>query len=395
MKKQQDKPHKLSFSFPKESVSQEAFFDAINAAFKAEFGEVPDNVAWKRAAESLTDKKRLPAKEDGEKDDQYFFRLRDMWGQADMVKETHERWKSKHRNGVFKRDYRQRIITQLQELFLSDFLCYDYIDTGMPREDREQAVCIMKKEGLEVLLEETDGADWKFAMLTRHLMKPQEQKLLCDAYYVGEYIADMRERLTWVDLEAFLRFDTFMWLVYEDMGAFEDEEEKEENEEEEDEEEEDHVEEEWNDELDGVFNSSINPQRVFETIKAMSDPRVTDDYPRFFVFFRVLLYIGWIESRPGLFLKWANCHWNCGWLHKHNFKFSNNIDKGLRDAQISQWNANTCTSDIGNAYRALAKDVLLKFTENVNGGKLIDRIDFYKSDVKARINDGRSLAYPF
>ena len=158
---------------------------------------------------------------------------------------------------------------------------------------------------------------------------------------------------------------------------------------------EDYVEEdEWDATYDDVFNTEINPQKVFEKLEYMDDPRVTEDYPRFFVFFKVLLYIGWIKNQQNNFLKWANCHWERGWEKTHCFKFSNNIQKEIRDAHISKWGDATLP-DISKAYRAFAIDVLSKFAEKVNGGKIIDIADFYNDGVTKRINDGKKLEYPF
>ena len=153
---------------------------------------------------------------------------------------------------------------------------------------------------------------------------------------------------------------------------------------------------EWDDQYDGVFNSNLKPQKIYIKLKNMNYPRVTDDYPRFFVFFRVLLYLGWIENQQKMFLKWTNCHWNCNWKKEHNFKFSNNILKVLRDTDMMDWDKNTSKdSDIGKAYRDFAKKVLDVLAENVNDGKIIDRVEFYKEGTKTRINDGRNLVYPF
>ncbi len=153
---------------------------------------------------------------------------------------------------------------------------------------------------------------------------------------------------------------------------------------------------EWDDTYDEVFKDGLNPRQIFYKLENMTYPRVTDNYPRIFVFFRVLLYLGWIENHQKNFLKWANCHWKLNWKHNHNFKFSNNIQKEFRDTDIADWDDNTCNgSDIGNAYRSLAKKVLDELAEKVNGGKIVDRITFYEEGVKSRINDGKKLAYPF
>ena len=161
-------------------------------------------------------------------------------------------------------------------------------------------------------------------------------------------------------------------------------------------EEENNEENEWDETYDAVFKDELNPRQIFYKLENMTYPRVTDNYPRIFVFFKVLLYLGWIENHQKNFLKWANCHWKLNWKHDYNFKFGNNIQKELRDTDIADWDDNTCNgSDIGNAYRSLAKKVLDELAEKVNGGKIVDRITFYKEGVKSRINDGKKLAYPF
>lgn len=152
----------------------------------------------------------------------------------------------------------------------------------------------------------------------------------------------------------------------------------------------------WDDSFDGVFTAGINPQKVFSELEKKDDPRVTDFYPRFFVFFRVLLFLGWIENHQKHFLEWANHHWECGWKKPHNFKFGNNIQKELRDADMSTWNDKTCNgSDIGVAYRNLAKGVLELFSEKTDDNKIKDRVDFYKDSEACLINNGDNLDYPF
>ena len=155
-------------------------------------------------------------------------------------------------------------------------------------------------------------------------------------------------------------------------------------------------EEEWDSQYDGIFNEDLNPQAIFNKLEAMSSPRVSDYYPRFFVFFRVLLYLSWIGNSQKNFLKWCNCHWEQNWEKEYNFKFGNNIKKELRDTDMSDWNDNTCNgSDIGKDYRLFAKKVLDSFAVKVNDGKIIDVAAYYKQGVKSRINEGKKLSYPF
>lgn len=153
---------------------------------------------------------------------------------------------------------------------------------------------------------------------------------------------------------------------------------------------------EWDNQFDDVFDPMLDPQEIFKVLEKKSDPRVTDDYPRFFVFFRVLLYIGWIKNHQKNFLKWANCHWKLNWTKDYNFKFGNNIQKELRDTDMDKWDDKTCNgSDIGKAYRNLAIKVMSALTEKVNDGMLIDRSGFYREGVADRINDGKKMRYPF
>jgi hypothetical protein len=164
-----------------------------------------------------------PQKEADEDDSAYFNRLRKLWGKDFQVKETHQRWKAKHLNGVLERDLKRRIFIQLKELLKSGFLRNDYIETGMPEEDCKEAREWLGQEGWAGLLEEVDGAVWKLALLLRHLLKVKPVHcLLCDAGNVGFYISDMRERLRWEDVEAFFRFDIYMHLVYEDLNKLND-----------------------------------------------------------------------------------------------------------------------------------------------------------------------------
>lgn len=206
-------------------ISPEEFSKLTMGSYRKIFGEVFTSDEWR--IDQLAVGNHCPhQKEANEKYSDYYERLKKLWGKSGQVEEIHRRWKAKHRNGVLERDYKQRIYQQLKELMNSHFLHKDYIDTGIPIEDCEQACKDLKSEELGCLLEEVEGADWKYALISRHLRKPDEKHLLCDAENVGFYINDMREKLNWDDVEAFFRFDTFMNLVYIDMGIISDDEEE-------------------------------------------------------------------------------------------------------------------------------------------------------------------------
>lgn len=226
MKKDKDSKVFISFSIPKD-VSDKDFTESLGKKYEEIrrafiHGLLSDDKIDQQSA----DGNHPPQKKADQDCTAYLECLRNYWGHTVQVMDTHERWKAKHRNGVLERDLRQRIIIQLRELLKSGFLRKDYIETGMPEEDCKDARQWLKDEGLASQLGEIEGADWKLALLRRHLLQEQAMHcLLCAADNVGFYISEMQERLHWEDVEAFFRFDTYMHLVYEDMCKLNDEEE--------------------------------------------------------------------------------------------------------------------------------------------------------------------------
>lgn len=219
--KDKDNKFFISYNLPQNPLGDKSFDEITEILRRSLFGVAlpsEDTIDRPVNSDSLP-----PQKEADEDDSAYFNRLRKLWGKVFQVEETHQRWKTKHLNGVQERDLKRRIFIQLQELLKSGFLRNDYIETGMPEEDCKKAKEWLRQEGWAGLLEEVDGAVWKLALLLRHLLKVKPVHcLLCDAGNVGFYISDMRERLRWEDVEAFFRFDTYMHLVYEDLNKLND-----------------------------------------------------------------------------------------------------------------------------------------------------------------------------
>lgn len=211
----------ISYNVPQNPLGDKKFEELAEILRRSVFdGVLPSNDT---IDQPVNDDSLPPQKEADEDDSAYFNRLCKLWGKVVQVEDTHQRWKAKHLNGVQERDLKRRIFIQLQELLKSGFLRNDYIETGMPDEDCKGALQWLKREGWDVLQQEVDGADWKLALLFRHLLKQRPGHcLLCDAGNVGFYISDMRERLRWEDVEAFFRFDTYMHLVYEDLNKLND-----------------------------------------------------------------------------------------------------------------------------------------------------------------------------
>ena len=148
----------------------------------------------------------------------YYARLlRTSYRAGDAVK-VHGDWKRRLTmgSGVRESDCQRRVLLALRELLKSNFLFDDYIDTGFPPEDCRQAKEELESLGFSELLE-IEGAEWKYALLSQHLRRPGEQRVLVDAVKAGFYIDEMHERLSDEAVETFLRFATMTRLAYEDI----------------------------------------------------------------------------------------------------------------------------------------------------------------------------------
>ncbi len=163
----------------------------------------------------------LPERHDGESDGDYFRRL---MGESQRAREAvviHATWKRRHLNGLRKLDYMHRMLVVLGELIDSRFLCADYFDTGLPREDCQHAADELEKMGFGELCQHAD-ADWKFALLRQVVCKSDTDRIVVDEEHAGFYITEMSSQLTWGDAEAFFRFIAFARLVYEDIDSMEE-----------------------------------------------------------------------------------------------------------------------------------------------------------------------------
>lgn len=153
----------------------------------------------------------------------------------------------------------------------------------------------------------------------------------------------------------------------------------------------------WDDSLDAVFDSRINPVKVFLELKDENRPKFKSPYSRFFVFYKVLEYMHWVTGTQTEFLKWVNLHWQCGWSKSNHFKFSGHIPIELRDTPLSDWYAHIVpNSDIGLDYRLLAERLFTLLTSSTVKGErwLKDKTDFYKEGETDFINNG-FLKHPY
>lgn len=161
----------------------------------------------------------LPQRNADEDYGDYFRRLMSEWSfRAKEAEQVHEKWKRRlgASGGVRESDCKRRIFIVLQELMESSFLKNDYIDTGMPQEDCKRALQELKEHGFQELCQ-MDGADWKFALLTRHLRKQGERRVIVDEHMAGFYIDEVREQIPEEAAEAFFRFATLTRLAYQEL----------------------------------------------------------------------------------------------------------------------------------------------------------------------------------
>lgn len=165
-----------------------------------------------------SEREPLPTRKADEDYSDYFRRLLSEWSfRAKEAEQVHETWRRRLQLcGIRDTDCRQRIFIVLRELMESAFLKNDYIDTGMPKEDREQAIRELEELGFKELCQ-LEGADWKFALLTRHLRKEGERRVIVDEQMAGFYIDEMHGVITDEAAEAFFRFTTLTRLAYHEL----------------------------------------------------------------------------------------------------------------------------------------------------------------------------------
>lgn len=149
----------------------------------------------------------------------YYARLLTASYRAGEAVKIHQTWKRRLMmgSGVTERQCMQRILVVLRELLNSDFLINDYIDTGVPKDDRKRAVQELRGLRFEELLE-IEGADWKYALLSQQLRGANEKRVLVDEKRSGFYIDEMREKLSDDALETFLWFATLTRLAYKELS---------------------------------------------------------------------------------------------------------------------------------------------------------------------------------
>lgn len=172
---------------------------------------------------------------------------------------------------------------------------------------------------------------------------------------------------------------------------------------------------EWEDKYDYIFDEKVRPQEVKRAIETVKSEKIKDR--RFYyVSFRILKVLKWIpiEVSESDYLKWINCHFECGWEKNKNQKkaFLFNLEgtvKKLDDLHPSEWKDNSIYGKLGKHYRLLAISFKNTFTMTIINGKtdgesesyehLKDRVEFLSgardyhgalwAPDDAYINDGK------
>ena len=167
---------------------------------------------------------------EGEAFGAYYDRLLNSSYRAGEAVKIHETWKRRLMmgSGVREVDCKQRILLVLKELMNSDFLQNDYIDTGVPKDDCKRAEEELRALCFEELLE-IEGADWKYALLSQQLRKPDEKRVIVDGSRAGFYINEMREKLTDEAIEVFFWFAILTQLAYHELEQIKPTRKKDEN----------------------------------------------------------------------------------------------------------------------------------------------------------------------
>ena len=113
--------------------------------------------------------------------------------------------------------------------------------------------------------------------------------------------------------------------------------------------------------LDGIFDERVKVQNIKKKLDKMTFKK--NSRVNWFVVYRVLLHLKWMKEdcSQKAFLEWVNLQYHCEWTEKQHFTFSRDVDKSMRNTDISLWNmldSNKYTK--GEAYYNFA--VLLRNT---------------------------------
>ena len=93
----------------------------------------------------------------------------------------------------------------------------------------------------------------------------------------------------------------------------------------------------YDDSLDDIFDERVRGQKVKKALDRLTFKKT--GRVEWFVAYKVFLHLKWIKEgcEQKEFLKWVNLQYHCGWDKEHHFVFSRDVNKSLRDNDISCW----------------------------------------------------------
>lgn len=141
---------------------------------------------------------------------------------------------------------------------------------------------------------------------------------------------------------------------------------------------------EWDDTFDHIFDEKVRPQEIKRAMDTVKSEKIKDR--RFhYVAYRILKVLKWIpvEISESDYLKWINCHFECGWENNKNQKkaFLFNLEgtvKRLDDLHPSEWKDDTLYSNLGKYYRLLAISFKNAFTYTMIDKKPVEDSESYE-----------------
>lgn len=142
--------------------------------------------------------------------------------------------------------------------------------------------------------------------------------------------------------------------------------------------------------LDDIFDERVNVQAVKNMLDKLTFKK--NGRVHWYVVYIVFLHLKWLKEncQQKAFLQWVNLQFHCGWTKRIHFTFSRDVDKVMRDTDVSFWNMlDNTTYTKGNTYYRFAvhlrntfevviiNDIVLKEpAKDFTSGKNRDKSEF-------------------
>ena len=90
--------------------------------------------------------------------------------------------------------------------------------------------------------------------------------------------------------------------------------------------------------LDDIFDKRVNTQSLKIKLDSMTFNKKSRVH--WYVVYQVLLHLKWLKEdcQQKAFLQWVNLQYHCGWTKNIDLAFSRDVNKSMRDVNVSLWN---------------------------------------------------------